>query len=236
MEHYDHYPILLAEHELGSGSANGRAAEAIEAALVRRGLEVITATTLADVEFILASNASVGAVLLDWDLVGSPRELKSVVERAHSLSEQLPVLLLAERSDIESFPLEVAELTDGAFWLHEDTPEFVAGRVERLVTEYADNLLSPFFGALKRYVDNYNWVWCCPGHNGGMFYRKTPLGRIFFDYVGEPFLRGDLCNASPELGSILQHQGPVLDAEQRAAEVFGAERTYKIRVKKRHTA
>ncbi|MGA2210931.1 MAG: Orn/Lys/Arg decarboxylase N-terminal domain-containing protein [Acidimicrobiales bacterium] len=226
MEHYDHYPILLAEHELGSGSAIGRAAEAIEAALVRRGLEVITATTLADVEFILASNASVGAVLLDWDLVGSPRELKSVVERAHSLSEQLPVLLLAERSDIESFPLEVAELTDGAFWLHEDTPEFVAGRVERLVTEYADNLLSPFFGALKRYVDNYNWVWCCPGHNGGMFYRKTPLGRIFFDYVGEPFLRGDLCNASPELGSILQHQGPVLDAEQRAAEVFGAERTY----------
>jgi arginine/lysine/ornithine decarboxylase len=120
----------------------------------------------------------------------------------------------------------VAELTDGAFWLHEDTPEFVAGRVERLVTEYADQLLSPFFGALKRYVDNYNWVWCCPGHNGGMFYRKTPLGRIFFDYVGEPFLRGDLCNASPELGSILQHQGPVLDAEQRAAEVFGAERTY----------
>ena len=59
-----------------------------------------------------------------------------------------------------------------------------------------------------------------------MFYRKTPLGRIFFDYVGEPFLRGDLCNASPELGSILQHQGPVLDAEKRAAEMFGAERTY----------
>jgi arginine/lysine/ornithine decarboxylase len=187
---------------------------------------VITATTLADVQFTLASNASVGAVLLDWDLVGSSRELRSVVEQAHSLSEQLPVLLLAERSDIESFPLEVAELTDGAFWLHEDTPEFVAGRVERLVTEYADRLLSPFFGALKRYVDDYNWVWCCPGHNGGMFYRKTPLGRIFFDYVGEPFLRGDLCNASPELGSILQHQGPVLDAEQRAAEIFGAERTY----------
>jgi ornithine decarboxylase len=226
MEHYDRYLILLAEHELGSGSAIGRAAEAIEGALVRRGLEVITAATLADVQFILASNASVGAVLLDWDLVGSPRELKSVVEQAHSLNEQLPVLLLAERSDIESFPLEVAEITDGAFWLQEDTPEFVAGRIERLVTEYADQLLSPFFGALKRYVDDYNWVWCCPGHNGGMFYRKTPLGRIFFDYVGEPFLRGDLCNASPELGSILQHQGPVLDAEQRAAEVFGAERTY----------
>ncbi|MGC9962419.1 MAG: Orn/Lys/Arg decarboxylase N-terminal domain-containing protein, partial [Acidimicrobiales bacterium] len=223
---YDHYPVLLAEHELGSGSAVGRAAEAIEAALVERGLSVITAKTLADVKFTVSSNAAIGAALLDWDLFASQRELSSAVEQLHSLNEKLPVLLLAERSDIESFPLEVAELIDGAFWLHEDTPDFVAGRVERLVTDYADQLLSPFFGALKRYVDDYNWVWCCPGHNGGMFYRKTPLGRIFFDYVGEPFLRGDLCNASPELGSILQHQGPVLDAEQRAAEIFGAERTY----------
>jgi len=226
MEHYDHYPVLLAEHELGSGSAIGRAAEAIEAALVERGLTVITATTLADVKFTVASNAAIGAALLDWDLFASQRELDGVVEQLHSLHEKLPVLLLAERSDIESFPLEVAEQIDGAFWLHEDTPDFVAGRVERLVTDYADQLLSPFFGALKRYVDDYNWVWCCPGHNGGMFYRKTPLGRIFFDYVGEPFLRGDLCNASPELGSILQHQGPVIDAEKRAAEIFGAERTY----------
>jgi arginine/lysine/ornithine decarboxylase len=226
MEHYDHYPVLLAEHELGSGSAVGRAAEAIEAALVERGLSVITAKTLADVKFTVSSNAAIGAALLDWDLFASQRELSSAVEQLHSLNEKLPVLLLAERSDIESFPLEVAELIDGAFWLHEDTPDFVAGRVERLVTDYADQLLSPFFGALKRYVDDYNWVWCCPGHNGGMFYRKTPLGRIFFDYVGEPFLRGDLCNASPELGSILQHQGPVLDAEKRAAEIFGAERTY----------
>ncbi len=226
MEHYDRYPVLVAEHELGSGSAIGRAAEAIEAALGERGLTVITARTLADVRFSIAQNAGIGAALLDWDLFASPRELRSVVEQLHGLHEKLPILLLAERSDIESFPLEVAEQIDGAFWLHEDTPDFVAGRIERLVTEYADQLLSPFFGALKRYVDDYNWTWCCPGHNGGMFYRKTPLGRIFFDYVGEPFLRGDLCNASPELGSILQHEGPVIDAERRAAEIFGAERTY----------
>ncbi len=60
----------------------------------------------------------------------------------------------------------------------------------------------------------------------GSFYRRTALGREFFDYAGERFLRGDLCNASVELGSLLQHEGPILEAEQRAAEVFGAERTY----------
>jgi ornithine decarboxylase len=226
MEHYDRYPVLLAEHELGTGSAIDRATATLEAEMRQRGLEVITARTLADVNFVIASNASIGAVLLDWDLFSNDRELLGVVERVHSLHEKLPVVLLAERSDVESIPLEIAEQTQGFFWLHEDTPSFVAGRVERLVTDYADQLLSPFFGALKRYVDDYNWVWSCPGHNGGVFYRKTPLGRVFFDYVGEPFLRGDLCNASPELGSILQHQGPVLEAEKKAAEIFGAERTY----------
>jgi len=84
MEHYDHYPVLLAEHELGSGSAIGRAAEAIEAALVERGLTVITATTLADVKFTVASNAAIGAALLDWDLFASQRELDGVVELAKS--------------------------------------------------------------------------------------------------------------------------------------------------------
>jgi arginine/lysine/ornithine decarboxylase len=226
MEQYDRYPVLLAEHELGTGSAIDRATKTLEGELRARGLEVTAARTLDDVEFAVSSDAGIGAALLDWALFASEAEFLGVADKIHRLHEKIPVLVLAERSDVESIPLEVAKETEGFFWLHEDTPSFVAGRVERLVRSYVDQLLSPFFGALKRYVDDYNWVWCCPGHNGGMFYRKTALGRAFFDYVGEPFLRGDLCNAAPELGSILQHQGPVLEAEKKAAEIFGAERTY----------
>jgi ornithine decarboxylase len=225
-EHYDHYPVVLAEHELGTGSAVDRATRALEAELEARGLRVFMAATLDDAEFAVSSDAGIGAALLDWDLFSSEAELLSLAERIHGLHEAIPLLLLAESADVEGISLDVAQETDGSFWLQEDTPGFVAGRVERLVKTYVDALLSPFFGALKRYVDDYNWVWCCPGHNGGMFYRKTPLGRAFFDYVGEPFLRGDLCNAVPELGSILQHQGPVLEAEKQAAQIFGAERTY----------
>jgi hypothetical protein len=73
--------------------------------------------------------------------------------QVRKLSEEIPVVLLAERADMEGIPLAVAERTDGLFWLHEDTPEFVAGRDERLVKGYADQLPSPFFGALKRYVE-----------------------------------------------------------------------------------
>jgi ornithine decarboxylase len=225
-EPYDLYPVLLAERELGTGSGVDRATRALEAELEARGLRVVTATTLDDAELEVSSNAGIGAALLDWDLFSSESQLLGLAERIHAVHEDIPVLLLAEKSDVEGISLDVAQETDGSFWLHEDTPGFVAGRVERMVKSYIDSLFSPFFGALKRYVDEYNWVWCCPGHNGGMFYRKTPLGRAFFDHVGEPFLRGDLCNAVPELGSILQHQGPVLDAEKEAAKIFGAERTY----------
>jgi hypothetical protein len=42
-EHYDHYPVLLAEHELGTGSAVDRATRALEAELEARGLRVVMA-------------------------------------------------------------------------------------------------------------------------------------------------------------------------------------------------
>lgn len=225
MEHYDDHPVLVADHELGTGSVIDKALQTLEKELSMLGLRVIRARSVADVEFVIGANSSIGAALLGWDYCRTG-ELMGLIDRIHGLNEQIPIMLLTERADIEQIPLEFAERTQGFFWLHEDTPGFVAGRVERLVKEYVEHLLSPFFGALKRYVDDYNWNWSCPGHNGGMFYRKTPLGRVFFDFVGERFLRGDLCNASVELGSILQHEGPVLEAEKRAAEVFGAERTY----------
>jgi ornithine decarboxylase len=230
MEHYRDYPVLVADHELGTGTAVDTALQALHHELTAHDLSVVTARTPDDMEFALAANSGVGAALLDWDYPGNggsgDGELIRTIERIHRINPDIPVMVLAERSQVEQIPLELAERTRGFFWLHEDTPAFVAGRVERLVKDYVDGLMSPFFGALKRYVDDYNWNWSCPGHNGGMFYRKTPLGHMFFDFIGENFMRGDLCNASVELGSILQHEGPVLEAEQRAAEVFGAERTY----------
>jgi ornithine decarboxylase len=223
--HYASYPVLLADQALGSGSAVDQALGVLADELEKLGLSVIRARTTADAEFAITANAGLGAALLEWSS-SSDGTLAKTIDQLHRLDQAIPVMLLAERSDVEQIPLEIAERSKGFFWISEDTPAFVAGRVARLVKEYVDGLLSPFFGALQRYVEDYNWSWSCPGHNGGMFYRKTPLGQAFFDYVGENFLRGDLCNASVELGSILQHEGPVLEAEKRAAEVFGAERTY----------
>ena len=71
-------------------------------------------------------------------------------------------------------------------------------------------------------------MWTCPGHNGGMFYRRSPVGRVFHEYLGETVFRTDLDNSVVELGDLLVHEGPAREAEAAAAaaEIFGADRTY----------
>ncbi|WP_139121570.1 aminotransferase class I/II-fold pyridoxal phosphate-dependent enzyme [Piscirickettsia litoralis] len=75
------------------------------------------------------------------------------------------------------------------------------------------------------YVAAGNEMWIAPGHNGGMFYRRSPIGRVFFDFLGENFFRSDF-NFVPDLGGIFDHSGAFLKAEQDAAKIFNAERTY----------
>jgi arginine/lysine/ornithine decarboxylase len=52
------------------------------------------------------------------------------------------------------------------------------------------------------------------------------VGRIFYDYFGENLLRSDLSISVGELGSLLDHTGPIGEHEKYAARVFGAHRTY----------
>ena len=85
---------------------------------------------------------------------------------------------------------------------------------------------TPFFGALVDYAEEGNQLWTCPGHNGGVFYSRSPIGRIFMEHLGEAVFRDDLDNSILELGDLLTHEGPALAAQKEAAEIFGAERTY----------
>lgn len=97
-------------------------------------------------------------------------------------------------------------------------PDFIAHATE----EYAERILPPFFRALRRFEDHHRYSWHTPAHAGGVAFLKSPVGRAFFDFYGERLLRTDLSISVPELGSPLDHTGPIGDA----ARVFGAERTF----------
>lgn len=98
--------------------------------------------------------------------------------------------------------------------------------IDHAASQYEDKVLPPFFGALKSYVERGNLQFDCPGHQGGAYFRKHPAGREFYKFYGENLFRSDICNADVDLGDLLIHEGPALDAERHAAKVYNADRTY----------
>jgi arginine decarboxylase len=87
-------------------------------------------------------------------------------------------------------------------------------------------LLPPFFKALVQHTADSNYSWHTPGHGGGVAYHKSPVGQAFHQFFGENTLRSDLSVSVPELGSLLDHTGPLAEAEARAARNFGADHTF----------
>src|SRR5262249_60455370 len=84
----------------------------------------------------------------------------------------------------------------------------------------------PFFKALTAYARRGAYSWHAPGHSGGTAFLKSPVRTMFHEFFGENMLRADVCNAVEELGQLLDHTGPVYDAEQNEARDFAAAHMY----------
>lgn len=104
--------------------------------------------------------------------------------------------------------------------------DFYIRQIDAAADRYEEKVLPPFFRALAEYVEDGNSQFDCPGHQGGAFYTRHPAGRAFFDFYGENVFRSDLCNADVKLGDLLIHEGPACDAQQHAAQVYNADKTY----------
>ena len=89
-------------------------------------------------------------------------------------------------------------------------------------------LLPPFAAALARYDREREYSWAAPGHQGGVAFLKSPVGRVFFDFYGENLFRTDMGIERAALGSLLGHTGPIGESERYAARVFGAHRSYSV--------
>lgn len=212
-------------------TAIGRAVENLARALELLDVDVVRAFSYDDARAIVVADASLSAVLLDWDL-GADDEVSHAQATAllHRLRErhgEVPVFLLADREGVtRGITIEVAEMVDEFVWLLEDTPDFVAGRVQAAMQRYRLALLPPYARALAEYARIREHSWSAPGHQGGVAFTKVPVGRAFFDFYGENLFRTDMGIERGQLGSLLDHTGPVAESEAYAARVFGAHRSY----------
>ena len=222
--------VLVVDDELTHETAEGRAARALVSDLEARNVEVIQAISAADGMAVVTSDAAIHAVLLDWTLgdddAKTHDKAKGLLTHIRKRNDRIPIFLMAERRDATLLPVEIMELADEFIWTLEDTASFVSGRVEAATRRYVEQLLPPMAAALGRFGRVHEYSWHTPGHTGGTAFLKSPVGRVFYDYFGENLLRTDLSISVGELGSLLDHTGPIGESEKYAARVFGAHRTY----------
>ncbi|HEY6513135.1 MAG TPA: ornithine decarboxylase [Burkholderiaceae bacterium] len=173
-----------------------------------------------------SEDASVGAyvALIDGERLEPARKLARAVR---AIGFRTPLWGLADSHRIADMAVlgQVGEI-DGFIYLGQQSPEFYSKQVLSGLVNYGMSLLPPFFGGLMTYDAEGNIAFDCPGHQGGQFYSKSPAGQLFFKHFGEAVFRNDLCNADVDLGDLLIHEGVAAQAQNYAAKVFGADRTY----------
>lgn len=135
---------------------------------------------------------------------------------------EIPLFVIGEKNS--PAPLRTIHYCTSSQW--EADPAAFAMAVEKEAASYESQVLPPFFKELMHYVDAHPVQFDCPGHQGGDFFRKTPAGRIFLEFFGDRLFRSDLCNADVKLGDLLIHEGPAFYAQQHAARVYHADKTY----------
>jgi arginine/lysine/ornithine decarboxylase len=221
---------LVVDDELNDQSAAGHATRRLVDELKGAQVDVITATTADDARAIFVSDAAVQCVILDWDLKAGADHASAaaLLSEIRGRNPSVPIFLLADRSLASTIPAKSMEEADDFIWLLEDTTEFIAGRILAAIKRYREGLLPPMFAALVRFAQVHEYSWHTPGHAGGTAFLKSPTGRAFFDFFGESLLRSDLSISVGELGSLLDHSGPIGEGERYAARVFGAHRSYTV--------
>lgn len=135
-----------------------------------------------------------------------------------------PIFALIHHNQV--IPADTLACLTGVIDLNKNNSQLYAKQLETAAQKYEQSLLSPLFGKLKKYVEQGYSAFDCPGHQGGAFFRRHPLGNLFVDYFGENLFRSDLCNADVSMGDLLIHEGVPCTAQQYAAKVFNADKTY----------
>ena len=221
---------LIVDDELGTPTAEGRAARALVTEMQGRNIEVIEALSAEDGRAVITSDSAIHALLIDWSLGDDKNHARSreLIEYVRSRNDKIPIFLLAERGEAAAIPVDIMGKVDEFIWTLEDTAAFVGGRVSAAIRRYLEVMMPPLAAALMKFTLDFEYSWHTPGHQGGTAFLKSPVGRIFFDYFGENVLRSDLSISVGSLGSLLDHSGPMGEHERYCARVFGAHRSYSV--------
>lgn len=220
------FRFLLAIEASQLSSTEKRHLDEIESSLTKKEVNITRAQDLDDALEAVIADAATGCILVEWGASEAFGCVEEFISRIRNRGLEMPIFLFARRHQFQEISAETLRHVSGYVFAGEDTPEFISKNLIDHLLRYTNSLKTPFFGAMVDYAEQGNQLWTCPGHNGGVFYKKSPIGHVFVEHLGEAVFRNDLDNSVVELGDLLVHEGPARQAEIEAAEIFGAERTY----------
>lgn len=173
------------------------------------------------------TTALVGAIVV---AVGDPDAAADEFTELLALREawwaEVPLFMVGERAHVADVPEAWLEVVDGIMAIGSEVPGAVHDRVLTAAAAYREQSVPPFFRAIRDYTEHGRYAWHTPGHLAGDALLKHPAGRALHGFYGSNLFRADICSSVPEVGSVLEHEGALLDAEREAAATFHADRSY----------
>ena len=224
--------VVIVDDAIGKDTPHGRTIKRIVNGLAEFDILVSSIASLEDARSAYANLPEADCILISWTLGGAGSkqnaDAKQLIHEIRQRNEDIPIFLMAEPTGEAPGALTVDTIREVNEYVYimDDTPEFIAGRIIAAANRYKESLYPPFFGALVKFSKDFEYSWHTPGHAGGTAFRKSPAGRMFYKFFGEQLFRSDLSISVGELGSLLDHSGPLGEAERYAAKVFGADMTY----------
>ncbi len=222
--------VLMIYDGINDNNVASRAIRGLKQDLEAQEARVVVSESTEDALAIVCSDPTIQCVLLKIDekknicCANAGKILASLRER----NQDIPVFLMASRTSASEIPTDILDKVNDFIWILEDTTDFITGRIVAATEQYRDYILPPMFRALAAFSNVHEYSWHTPGHTGGTAFLKSPVGRAFFNFFKEPVFRSDLSISVGELGSLLDHSGPIGESEKYIARVFGADRSYTV--------
>ncbi|WP_297488461.1 Orn/Lys/Arg decarboxylase N-terminal domain-containing protein [uncultured Cetobacterium sp.] len=223
--------VLLLEDGVREGTEICNRINQIKEELKRRDLNIELSESYNDLNDIITIDKNIDCLLISWPDNKNECHIVETIKQLNKSQPGVPVFLLTHKKDaLEKISREVYENIEEIIWLLQENIVFLGQRIETAVNRYNDELLPPLTKAVFNYNKVAEYSWAAPGHQGGVGFTKTALGRRFFDFYDENLFRTDTGIERTSIGSLLDHSGAFLEGEKRAAKIFGADRSYNVLV------
>ncbi|WP_130618016.1 Orn/Lys/Arg decarboxylase N-terminal domain-containing protein [Dyella amyloliquefaciens] len=228
------FRVLMVHSHIGTESAGGRACRTLANEFGDRNIETVTAANVDDGRSLIMADTALHAMLIDWSLpasdghTGENSAAIDLINTVRSRNENVPIFLMTEPGKARTLNVEIVQAINELVWISQDSATFVAGRVQAAMKIYLAALLGPLTTALANFNQVHEYSWHTPGHTGGTAFLKHPTGRAFYDFYGEHVFRTDLSISVGEIGSLLDHTGPIGESEKYISRIFGSHRSYTV--------